>query len=130
MLVIDKWKRIIENGQSQKLHLIIDKDAVFYSPVVYSPQKGKKLVLKYLLAAVDVFNDTDFRYVNEITDNNSMYGEFKATLDNVELNGIDYIKWKNGLIIEFKVFIRPHKGLEVIWLKMQNKLKENVKIIS
>ena len=111
------------------MSVIIDKDAVFYSPVVYSPQKGKKLVLKYLLAAVDIFNNTDFRYINEVIYKNNMYGEFKATLDNIELNGIDYIKWENELITEFKVFIRPHKGLEVIWSKMQNKLKENVTAI-
>ena len=129
-MVINKWKNIIENGNSKKLHLIIDNNAIFFSPVVYAPQIGKKLVLKYLSAAIDVFQKTQFRYINEVFNNNNMYGEFKATLDNIEVNGIDYIKWENELITEFKVFIRPHKGLEIIWLKMQNKLKKNDNIIS
>ena len=122
MLVVNKWKSIIESGNSNKLGSIIDNNAVFFSPVVHTPLKGKKLVLKYLSAAVDVFKSTQFRYINEIIDKENMYGEFKATLDNIEVNGIDYIRWNNQLITEFKVFIRPHKGLEKIWLKMKNKL--------
>ena len=59
-----------------------------------------------------------------------MFGEFKATLSNIEVNGIDYIKWENDLIKEFKVFIRPHKGLDVVWSKMKNKLEEHDKTIS
>jgi hypothetical protein len=121
-LVVNKWKSIIESGNSNKLGSIIDNNAVFFSPVVHTPLKGKKLVLKYLSAAVDVFKSTQFRYINEIIDKENMYGEFKATLDNIEVNGIDYIRWNNQLITEFKVFIRPHKGLEKIWLKMKNKL--------
>ena len=121
-MVVNKWKSIIESGNSNKLGSIIDNNAVFFSPVVHTPLKGKKLVLKYLSAAVDVFKSTQFRYINEIIDKENMYGEFKATLDNIEVNGIDYIRWNNQLITEFKVFIRPHKGLEKIWLKMKNKL--------
>ena len=58
MLVVNKWKSIIENGNSKKLESIIDNNAVFFSPVVHTPQKGKKLVLKYLSAAVDIFKNT------------------------------------------------------------------------
>ena len=123
-MVVNKWKSIIENGNSKKLESIIDNNAVFFSPIVYTPQKGKKLVLKYLSTAVDIFKNTQFKYINEIIDKKNMYGEFKATIGNIEVNGIDYIKWNNELITEFKVFIRPHKGLEKIWLKMQNKLEK------
>ena len=129
-MVVYEWKSIIETGNSKKLESIIDNNAVFFSPVIHTPQKGKKLVLKYLSAAVDVFKNTQFRYINEIIDKKNMYGEFKATLDNIEVNGIDYIKWNNELITEFKVFIRPYKGLEIIWLKMKNKLEKNDTFIS
>ena len=35
---------------------------------------------------------------------------------------IDFIKFENNLIKEFKVFLRPVKGIEVVWKEMKKKL--------
>ncbi len=40
------------------------------------------------------------------------------------VNGIDIIKTKNNLIIEFKVFLRPLKGIEIVWKGMRESLKK------
>ena len=123
---INEWKNIILTGNSENLINIIDDNAVFYSPVVFNPQKGKKIVIKYLSTAVKIFQEKQFRYVNDISSENSTYAEFQANFNNIFVNGIDYINTKNNLIIEFKVFLRPLKGTEVVWNEMRKKFSEEI----
>ena len=52
-----------------------------------------------------------------------IFAEFSASIDNIEINGIDFIRLEKNLIIEFRVFIRPIKGLEKVWSQMRVHLK-------
>jgi hypothetical protein len=45
---------------------LVAGDAVFYSPVVHTLQRGKKLVVMYLSAAFQVFFNPSFRCVRDI----------------------------------------------------------------
>ena len=86
-------------------------------------KKEKKKVIKYLSSAVEIFKERNFYYTdNIITDNIRFYAEFEARFDKIEVNGIDFIKFENNLIKEFKVFLRPVKGIEVVWNEMKKKL--------
>ena len=86
-------------------------------------KKEKKKVIKYLSSAVEIFKERNFHYTdNIVTDNIRFYAEFKASFNKIEVNGIDFIKCENNLIKEFKVFLRPVKGIEVVWKEMKNKL--------
>ena len=86
-------------------------------------KKEKKKVLIYLSSAVEIFKERNFHYTdNIVTDNIRFYAEFKASFNKIEVNGIDFIKCENNLIKEFKVFLRPVKGIEVVWKEMKNKL--------
>ena len=66
MKPIEKWHEIVESGGSEKLSDLIDNDCIFFSPVVFSPQEGKELTIKYLSAAALVFGDKSFKYTKEI----------------------------------------------------------------
>ena len=122
---INTWKTIINSGNHKELAYIIHEDAIFYSPVVHTPQKGKKNVIKYLSSAVEVFKGKNFYYTeNILSDNNRFYAEFNACFDKIKVNGIDFIICKNNLIKEFKVFLRPIKGLEIVWNEMKKKITE------
>ncbi len=45
--------------------------------------------------------------------------EFELELDAIKVNGVDLIKWNDaGLIVEFKVMIRPLKAINLIHQKM------------
>ena len=119
------WKKIIRTGDEKKLENIIHEKAIFHSPVVYSPQKGKKKVLKYLSSAVKTFHGKSFKYTDNIISKNEIYfAEFKGYFDDIEVNGIDLIKCEDGLIKEFKVFLRPIKGMEKVWNEMKQRLVE------
>ena len=120
---IEQWKNIILSGDSSKLTEIIDENAIFYSPVVFTPQVGKQKVIHYLSNAVKIFQNKDFNYTKTIKRENLFFAEFNAKFDEIIVNGIDLISIKNNLILEFKVFLRPFKGLEVIWKEMSAQLK-------
>ena len=120
---IDQWKRIILSGDTSNLNEIIHDKATFYSPVVFTPQQGKK-VLRYLSAAVKVFQTRNFRYIRSISNENYTYAEFEAKFEDIIVNGIDQISINNNLIYEFKVYLRPLKGLQVVLDEMKSLLQQ------
>ena len=59
-----------------------------------------------------LFNDS-FRYVREIVGERDALLEFMVDLDGIQVNGVDIISWNDeGKIVEFKVLIRPRKGMD------------------
>ena len=46
MSALEKWHQIMKGGNSNALDLLddlLDDNVIFYSPVVYTPQKGKDI---------------------------------------------------------------------------------------
>ena len=112
---ISKWHDVVSLRDYNMLTEIVDDNCIFYSPVVFTPQRGKDITLKYLMAASEVFNASNFKYHKEIISNQHASLEFTLTLEDTEINGIDLITWNDdGLITEFKVFIRPLQGVNII----------------
>jgi|TARA_Y100000022_G_scaffold35102_2_gene28382 hypothetical protein len=121
---IIKWHEVVKNRDYNLLESILADDIIFYSPVVYTPQKGKQLALQYLMAASEVFNSSSFKYDKEVIGSSNASLEFSLTLDNTDINGIDLISWdESGKILEFKVFIRPLQGVNMIHKLMQGMLE-------
>lgn len=103
---------------------LIAEDAVFHSPIVHTPQRGKALVSLYLSAAFYVLLNDSFRYVREVVGPRDAVLEFKVTVDGIEMNGVDMITWNEaGQIIDFKVMVRPLKAVNLIHHKMAEMLK-------
>jgi hypothetical protein len=123
--VIDRWHQFIGDGHDPAaLEALLDEDAVFYSPAVFSPQEGRKKTAMYLMAAAKLFGSTDFHYVEEWVGDRSAVLEFAATIDGIYVNGIDMIAWNDeDRIVSFKVMMRPFKGLQVIMPKMAELLQ-------
>ena len=113
------WHRLVRTQDSSGLDALLAEDAVFYSPVVHTPQRGKRLVAGYLSAAFRVFFSPSFRYVREIEGASEAVLEFETEVDGVLVNGVDLIKWNDaGQIVEFKVMLRPLKAINVIHQRM------------
>ena len=116
---LETWHRLVRTQDSSGLNTLLAEDAVFYSPVVHTPQRGKKLAARYLGAAFHVFFNPTFRYVREIEGPSDAVLEFEAVIDGVQLNGVDLIRWNEaGEIVDFKVMLRPLKAIEVIHRRM------------
>ena len=93
--------------------------SVFHSPVVHSPQRGRKLTAWYLTAALHVLGNPGFRYVREITGASDAMLEFETEIDGVLVNGVDIIRWnESGRIVDFKVMLRPLKAINLIQQRM------------
>ena len=66
----------------------------------------------YLMAAVGVLGNDSFRYLREIVAERHAALEFSTVIDGVEINGVDLIECNDaGLIIDFKVMVRPLKAI-------------------
>jgi hypothetical protein len=116
---IETWHRLVREGDVAGLDALLDDDAVFLSPVVHTPQRGKRITAMYLAAAFQVFRDPTFRYVREIVGAGDAMLEFETEIDGIVVNGVDIIKWNEaGRVVEFKVMIRPLKALNLIHERM------------
>ena len=121
---LDSWHEIIRNGDASALDTLIADGAVFHSPVVHTPQVGKAIVVKYLTAAANVLLDESFKYLREMVDERQAMLEFQVTLDDIVINGVDHIRWNdNNQIIEFKVWVRPLKGMQKLHQAMAKQLE-------
>jgi hypothetical protein len=113
------WHRIVAARDLDGLKALLDADAVFISPVVHTPQRGRKLAYAYLAAAFQVFFNPRFRYVREIVGGSDAMLEFETEIDGIQVNGVDIIKWNGaGRIVEFKVMLRPLKAIQVVHQRM------------
>ena len=116
---ITAWHQVVKDRNLARLDTLLDTEAVFVSPIVHTPQRGKKLAIMYLAAAFDVFLNPTFRYVREIVGDSDAMLEFETEIDDVLVNGVDIIKWnESGRIVEFKVMIRPLKAIGLIHQRM------------
>ena len=116
---LETWHRLVRTQDPSGLDTLLAEDVVFYSPVVHTPQCGRRLAAWYLSAAFHVFFSPGFRYVREIVGASDAMLEFETEVDGVLVNGVDLIKWNDaGQITEFKVMLRPLKAINVIHQRM------------
>ena len=117
------WHAYMRTHDPLQLSALIDEEAVFESPVVHTPQRGKAITEKYLLAAADVLGGAGFRYTGEWRADRSAVLEFVTEIEGVTINGVDLIWWNEaGRIIRFKVMIRPLKAINMLHQKMGERL--------
>jgi hypothetical protein len=113
------WHRLVRTRDTSGLNELLAEDAVFHSPVVHTPQRGRAVTALYLGAAFHVFFNDRFRYVREIVGASDAVLEFETEIDAIVVNGVDLIKWNaDGRIVDFKVMIRPLKAINLIHQRM------------
>ncbi|HEX4384692.1 MAG TPA: nuclear transport factor 2 family protein [Myxococcales bacterium] len=116
---LECWHRLVKTQNAAGLQDLLAEDALFFSPVVHTPQRGRALAAMYLGAAFQVFFSDKFRYVREIVGPSDALLEFETVIDGVEVNGVDLIRWNAAQkISEFKVMIRPLKGIQAVHQRM------------
>ena len=123
---VQRWMYFIEHDHSaEALAKIIADDAVMFSPVVFTPQRGKMITMAYLMAAAQTIGNDKFKYTKVFDCGDRAVLEFETEMDGIYVNGVDVIQWnEDGQITEFKVMIRPLKAVQVVHTQMAKMLEE------
>ena len=111
---LDSWYAYMVSHDHAALWDLLDPDAVFESPVVHTPQRGRDIAFKYLAGAEQVLGGPGFRYV----------GEWRNPTGAVRVNGVDIITLSDDgqRITHFKVMIRPLKAINLLHRLMGEQL--------
>ena len=122
---IEIWHEYIKAPDHDRLWAMLHPDAVFESPVVHTPQRGREIVFKYLASADKVLGGPGFAYVGEWRGDNSAILEFTNIVRGIAINGIDMISWNDaGQITHFKVMVRPLKAINLMHQMMGEMLQQ------
>ncbi|UGV24748.1 nuclear transport factor 2 family protein [Rhodopseudomonas boonkerdii] len=112
---LDTWYGFMKSHDQVALWELLHPDAVFESPVVHSPQRGREIVFKYLTAAEKVLGGPGFTYIGEWRNETSAVLEFENEIEGIKINGIDMITFDvDGRITHFKVMVRPLKAINLL----------------
>jgi SnoaL-like domain len=128
MTALNRWRDYI--GSHDKLHDhralwdLLHPDAVFESPVVHTPQRGREITFKYLASAGKVLGGPGFKYVGEWRSDNGAVLEFETEIEGIRINGVDIITFNDdgSLITHFKVMVRPLKAINLLHRLMAEQL--------
>jgi len=131
------WHRLFL-GEPDALAQVLAEDVVLHSPVLFKPVVGKEIVTLYLTGASMTFVDGSaskepaaaaapapapadgewdgsFRYVRVVTGERDAVLEFETTMSGRYVNGVDMITCDDdGLIVDFKVMVRPQQAVEAV----------------
>jgi hypothetical protein len=134
---IDNWHKHLRGEYPGGLDELLADDVVFYSPVVFTPQKGKEIAKAYLNAAANTFDGgadaakqpsagpKTFSYTKKVMSGNHAILEFETEMDGKYVNGVDIISCDDeGRIVEFKVMIRPLQAVNKVHEQMGAMLKK------
>lgn len=114
-----RWHAVAASRDHDAIYALLAEDAVFESPVVHTPQRGRAITAKYLTGASFVLGGEGFAYVGEWRTANSAVLEFTSVVDGITINGVDMITWNDdGQIVHFKVMVRPLKAMNMLHEKM------------
>ena len=122
---LDKWYGYMKSHDRAALWDLLHPDAVFESPVVHTPQRGRDITFKYLAGAEKVLGGPGFGYVGEWRSATGAVLEFENEIEGIKLNGVDIITFnEQGLITHFKVMVRPLKAINLLHRLMGEQLSK------
>lgn len=156
-VALERWHAYLRGERPGGLDELLHPDCVFYSPIVFTPQRGRDLTKLYLRAAgqtlggdsggdSDRDGDSDgdgvadrdssgdeasgsgpsggFRYVKEVAAGNVAILEFETTMGDTHVNGVDIVTCDDdGMIVEFKVMLRPLQAVNAVHAAMRTMLE-------
>jgi hypothetical protein len=131
--VIQKWHAHMRGELPGGLDELLDDDVVFYSPIVYTPQRGKEITKLYLQAAGqtlpgdkpapatggDDAASARFHYTKIVMTGDTAVLEFETTVEGKYVNGVDIFRCNDaGRIVEIRVMLRPLQAINLVHQQM------------
>ena len=119
--VVARWHRYMSGDLPGGLDDLLADEVVFYSPVVYTPQRGKAVTTQYLEAATRTLvggAGGAFRYAKQVLAGDTAVLEFETSIEGRYVNGVDITGDDSGRIVEFRVMIRPLQAIQAVHEQM------------
>ena len=124
--VIARWHRYLGGQLPGGLDQLLSTDVVFFSPVVYTPQRGRAITAQYLEAASRTLAGGAggaFQYTKQVLSGDTAVLEFETSVEGKYVNGVDIIRCDDaGRIVEFRVMLRPLRGIQAVHEQMARRL--------
>jgi hypothetical protein len=115
------FRRAAEAKDLDLLAEALRDDVVLHSPILFRGFEGREIVTQVLTHVAAVLED--LVYVEELTGERSVALRFKAKVDDLELEGIDFLELDDeGRVAELTVFMRPMSALTRFNEKMRERL--------
>ena len=139
---IENWHALLRGELEGGLDALLAEEVVFYSPIVFTPGRGKDVTKLYLEAAGATFSGGDgpsdqalhalentqgrkFHYTKEVLSGHHAMLEFETEVDGKYVNGVDMITCDDeGRIVEFKVMLRPLQAIQLMHARMAKMLEK------
>jgi hypothetical protein len=123
--VVARWHRFITGESPNELEGLLADDVVFYSPILYTPQRGREITATYVRAATQALpgegaeggkgGEGAFRYTKQVLAGDVAVLEFETTVQGKYVNGVDIIRCdEDARIVEFRVMIRPLQAVNAV----------------
>jgi hypothetical protein len=112
---MEALRHALETRDEAAVEGLLAPDVVFSSPAVFRPYPGRAATMVFLRAAMAVFEN--FRYVRTFTQDGGggHVMMFEATVGDRAVEGVDIVTvGEDGLVIEFRVMVRPFTGLAAL----------------
>ncbi|ASG24904.1 nuclear transport factor 2 family protein [Nitrospirillum viridazoti] len=120
---LEKWHDGVARRDLSFLPAIVHPEAVFRSPMAFTPYGPAQALVLILGTVIQVFQD--FAYHRQFVDADGLNVvlEFSAKVGERALKGIDMIRFDaQGRIVEFEVMVRPMSGLQALGEEMGRRL--------
>ena len=117
---IDSWHAYVRGELPGGLDSLLADDVEFYSPIVFTPQKGKDITKLYLRAAAGTFEGDagkdrskagappNFRYTKQVLAGNQAVLEFESEVEGKYVNGVDIITCNDAVRTRAMSAVCPH----------------------
>ena len=124
MAALNRWYDYMKSHDHKAPWDLLHPDAVFESPVVHTPQRGREITFKCLASAEKVLGGPGFKYLGEWRSDHGAVLEFETEIEGITINGVDIITFSDdkSLITHFKVMVRPLKAINLLHRLMGEQL--------
>lgn len=121
------WHEMVARQNLDGLASIVHPEAVFRSPMAFSPYRSAQALVLVLKTVTGVFEDFTYHRQFASNDGLNVVLEFSARVGDRQLKGVDIVRFdEQGLIVEFEVMVRPFSGLQALGQEMGARLGQQL----
>lgn len=115
------FRLAVEAKDLEAAKATLREDVVLHSPILFRGFEGRDVVAQVLTHVAATLED--FRYTDELADDDNVVLRFKARVGDRELEGIDFLELdEQGQVAELTVFMRPLSALNAFNEQMAARL--------